>query len=141
MTGFFDYPGSSSAAPGGVAAEECFWVTRADRDWRTLLESCQTLRFPAGHVAYEADATTTSISIITRGRFVEGDRAWIDGQVLGIAPFFSGRPALLDVMAAIDSEVVRLSRDALDVMAAREPELARAVIWELARLLAVTSAR
>jgi CRP-like cAMP-binding protein len=58
------------------------------------------------------------------------------GTVIGEVAFFDGRPRSAGVRAVTECELFRLSFEAFEVLAAREPALGRAVLLDLGRILA-----
>jgi CRP-like cAMP-binding protein len=78
----------------------------------------------------------------------EADRALyllVDGRlgdvaapaVIGKAEFFTGLPRPDRFVATTDGELLRLGFDAFEAMAAREPRVARDLLVDLGRLLAL----
>jgi CRP-like cAMP-binding protein len=58
-----------------------------------------------------------------------------EGSVFGEQAFFDGEPRSASVVATSDGELLELGADALEQLAARDPQLARAVLFELGRIL------
>lgn len=128
---FFNYP---TEPPISTQLPLAFWSTRNPRDWRKLLALMQTLRFRAG----ETVALGDGFYVVGFGRFRTATTTYEEGHALNIPTFFSGQPTRAPLTAQLDGELLYLSRDAFDVFAAREPDLARAVLFELGRILAAT---
>lgn len=144
MSSFFDYAGSSVEAPATDPHDRSFWSTESATEWQRLFRHTQTLRWRQGEAIVAAGHPNLSIFIITQGRVVRADdqdTGWSEGQVVGIQSFFSGQVATHQLLAATDVEAVRLTRDELDSIAAREPELAHRITLELGRLLALATTR
>ncbi len=136
MNSFFNYPNTQpAAAPQDIT----FWATRSQRDWRKLLSLTQTLRFRPQETAIHAGDKSDGFYLIGFGRFIANDAPLTEGQAIEISAFFTGRPHPHDIIAQTDGELLHLSHAALDIFAAREPELARAVLMELGRILALTN--
>jgi len=57
--------------------------------------------------------------------------------VVGELAFFDGQPRSATLEAITEVEAVRLDPEALDRLAVEEPELARALLLDLARILAL----
>lgn len=134
MNSFFNYPNTPPIAPPQAIT---FWATRSQRDWRKLLNMMQTLRFRPNQTAIHANDKSDGFYLIGVGRF-QADTPLTEGQAIGIASFFTGRPHSTDIVAQTDGELLYLSQAAFDIFAAREPELARAVLMELGRILAIS---
>lgn len=137
MSGFFDYPGTTRTSVGGPV-ESAFWATRSQRDWQKLLAVTQTRRARAGEVALHAGDTAEAAYLVGFGRFGDDITVWEEGQALGLAAFFAAQPVAHDVVAHTDGELIRIGRSGLETLGAREPELARDVLLELGRILAIT---
>jgi CRP-like cAMP-binding protein len=56
--------------------------------------------------------------------------------VLGELCFVAGGPRSTNITALTEGEMRRLSYESFEVLAAREPELGRAILLDLARILA-----
>ena len=128
---FFNYP---TEPPIGVQLPLAFWSTRSPRDWRKLLSLMQTLRFRAGETVTRGNG----FYVVGFGRFRTPTTTYEEGHALNIATFFSGQPSRTPLTAQVDGELLYLNRDAFEIFAAREPDLARAVLFELGRILAAT---
>jgi CRP-like cAMP-binding protein len=59
------------------------------------------------------------------------------GSIFGEQSFFDGKPRSATVRALGETHILALDRDAFDVLAAREPELSRVVLFDLARILSL----
>jgi CRP-like cAMP-binding protein len=59
------------------------------------------------------------------------------GSVIGEQAFVDGQPRSATVRSTTDSELLRLSRDAFETFAARDPALAMDLIFDLARILSL----
>lgn len=77
--------------------------------------------------------------VVLRGRLeaLVDPAATIDeGSVFGEIAFLDGLPRSSTVRAVEDGEALRLSHDAFEILAARHPELGRAILFELGRVVA-----
>jgi len=59
------------------------------------------------------------------------------GSVIGEQAFLDGRPRSATIRAVTDCELLRLSFEAFEVLAAREPDLARSILFDLGRILSI----
>jgi NTE family protein len=130
-------PVSDAFAPQGLFAvlEGADALARLDRE-----------PVPRGTRLIAAGTDADAMYLVETGRFRvarEGvDLAEIGaGGVLGEIAFFTGQTRSADVIAARDSVVVKISRDAHHALCAEIPGLPHAISAELARRLAATSAR
>jgi CRP/FNR family cyclic AMP-dependent transcriptional regulator len=145
-SGFFDYPGQDGADAGNRDME--FLSGQTTADWERLLAHTQTRRFGAGDVLIREGDPDRSLLIVTEGRIEvlmqdrtgRGLHQWTTyehGTVVGEQTFLDGRPRSATIRALTDGALVRLSRESFDVLSAREPQLARAILLDLGRILSL----
>lgn len=125
---FFNYPTEEQQ---GAQQARAFWASRGQRDWRKLLDAMQTLRFRAGETVEQSNG----FFIVGLGRFRTRSTTYEEGNALGITTFFGGANSAETIEAVTDGELLTMNHDALETFAAREPELARAVLFDLGRIL------
>ncbi len=142
---FFDYPTQS----GNDTVEDLVFLPHWDEArWSKLLSYTANLRFRLGDSLIKLGDTDSAIYIITEGQVeilvpYKGEqqlrRTQIreSGSVIGEQAFIDGKPRSATARAISDGSMVRLNRNAFEVFAAREPDLARDVLFDLARLLSV----
>jgi CRP-like cAMP-binding protein len=145
FTAFFDYPGTGDAA----GAEELVFLPNASsEEWARLLEHTEARPFAGGDVVVRQGTSEQALFIVTEGRLevlVGGDGrgearriATIEpGSVFGEQSFFDGKPRSASVRALADGEIRSLTVGAFEVLAAKEPALARAILFDLARILSL----
>jgi len=141
---FFNYPGS----PASERADDLtFLKAQSDEDWAKLLAQTEMCRFRAGQMVIHEGEADRALYIVADGALelllpqTPGGRprrlaAIEPGTVIGEVAFFDGRPRSAGVRAVTDCELFRLSYEAFEVLAAREPLLGRAVLLDLGRILA-----
>jgi CRP/FNR family transcriptional regulator, cyclic AMP receptor protein len=140
---FFDYPTSEGEArsDGFVLLAEF-----TSDEWAKLLAFTETLRFEPGHELIRAGEGERALYLITGGTLElilpGGDGAsrlrTIEApSVIGEMAFFDGRPRSMTVRAHTGGEARRLSRQAFEAFAIREPALSRALLLDLARMLSL----
>jgi CRP-like cAMP-binding protein len=149
FTSLFDY---SSAGAGAVkpAAEEAlvFLAHATPDDWAKFIDHTEARRFAAGDLVVREGSSAQELYIVTRGSLevlVEGDKAGElrkiaaiePGSVFGEQSFFDGRPRSASVRAVSAGEIRSLTLPAFEVLAAKEPALARMVLFDLARILSI----
>jgi CRP-like cAMP-binding protein len=146
FTSLFDYSGT--ARPQRTEEELVFLPGATSDDWAKLIDHTEARRFAAGEVVVREGSTAQELYIVTRGSLevlVEGDKAGelrkiaaIEaGWVFGEQSFFDGKPRSATVRARTDGEIRRLTLLAFEVLAAKEPALARVVLFDLARILSL----
>ena len=137
---FFEYPGD--AVPATSAPDAAVLLPELDDSgWNTLISYMQVSRFAQGDVIVAAGTYSRSLSVVADGIAVietpDGAVAVETGAVLGEVPFFDGRPHDATIRARTDVDLLALSPEAFDVLAAREPLLARTLLFDLGRILAL----
>jgi CRP-like cAMP-binding protein len=148
FTSLFDYSGAGAAK--ATASEEAlvFLARATPEDWAKLIDHTEARRFAAGDVVVREGSAAQELYIVTRGSLevlVAGDKAGelrklasIDpGSVFGEQSFFDGQPRSASVRAVSDGEIRSLTLPAFEVLAAKEPALARMVLFDLARILSL----
>ena len=141
---FFDYPGQENA---DESRQLVFLPHLSPEGWSKLLARTGAQRFRAGDVVVRAGETQPALYIVASGSLEvvgEGRRgkerrmAMIDqGSVFGEQSFFDGLPRSATVRALSDGELRSLTPEAFEVLAAREPDLARMILLDLGRILSL----
>jgi CRP-like cAMP-binding protein len=119
---------------------------RSEADWRSLLAYTETRRFHAGDCLINRGETERALYIITEGSLEvlvpRGGKgrphqvAVIEaGSVFGEQAFLDGQARSATVRARTDGELSRLSLESFEALAGREPALARAILFDLGRVL------
>jgi CRP/FNR family transcriptional regulator, cyclic AMP receptor protein len=142
VSAFFDYP---DAGLGESAGELVFLRDRSEADWEKVLAHTDARRLRAGEEVIRAGDSDCALYLVTEGaldvflpRRSGGSRQFKSIEapsVIGEVSFVDGGPRSTTLRAATDGELRRLSRESFEVLAAREPELARAVLFDVARIL------
>lgn len=137
---FFDYSGDA-AATEARPEDAVFLPDLDDAGWERLLAYTQVSRFRQGETVIEAGSADRTLYIVADGVLEldgpDGTATVESGAVLGEIPFFDGYPHAVAVRAGTDVDLLGFSPDAFDTLAAREPALARMVLMDLGRLLAL----
>jgi CRP-like cAMP-binding protein len=137
---FFDYAqaGAEPAAPSGVILAGC-----SDREWAALQRHCTREVVRAGDALVRRGALDRSLFVVLRGTLaaqVPGRSAAgppiEPGAVIGEVAFFDGLPRSATVVALTDAEVLHLTLDGYEALAASEPALVRRLVMDLGRSLA-----
>ncbi|MEM9773448.1 MAG: cyclic nucleotide-binding domain-containing protein [Chloroflexota bacterium] len=136
-TDFFNYP--TGGQPSSISPQNLsFWPNQSAADWRKLLSFGSTNRYKKGETVLPAGQTLNSFTIVSFGRFQMGDTIFNEGEVFGIESFFAEQPYPFSVVALEDGEVVAVTRTAFDSLTAREPHLAKHILFELGRLAVIS---
>lgn len=141
---FFAYP---NRVESDYADDLVFLADHDDAAWRTLLSYTQTARFRAGDSVLHLGEIDRALYIITAGHLEvlipqgrQGLRVFATveaGSVVGEQQFFDGRPRSAMIRAVTDGEMLRLGFDSFGALSAREPTLARDLLLDLGRILAI----
>jgi len=145
MQAFFDYPTQTESQP---AEELVFLPGWDDTKWQKLLQHTEMRRFQAGEAVIRYGETDRALYIIVSGRLdvliprgqtgkMRHTQTREAGAVIGEQAFLDGKPRSATLRAATDGELLSISHDAFQVFAAHQPELARDILFELARTLSV----
>jgi CRP/FNR family transcriptional regulator, cyclic AMP receptor protein len=142
LSRYFDYE-QRGTPDAGEAARKTVFLARATRaDWERLAACCSLRRFRAREVVVREGERAQSLYIVARGSLEvrRGDKriAQIpEGSVFGEQAFFDGEPRSASVVAVSNGELLELGAADLEQLAARDPQLARAVLFDLGRILSL----
>ena len=145
FTSFFNYPNLST---GERKEDVVFLPDRSDEDWAKLLEHIETRRFRAGEVVIRAGEADRALYLVAdgslevlipygRGSNLRRLVAVEAGSVIGEQAFLDGKPLSATVRALTDGELLRLSFESFETLAARAPELALTIALDLGRILSL----
>ncbi len=145
LKSFFNYP---SGDESGVSQDLVF-LAQWDRDkWNTLLQHTEVRRFKAGETVIRQGDSDRAFYVIVNGALevlipqgasgrLQGVATVREGAVTGEQAFLDGRPRSADLRALTDGEMLSLSLQSFEVLAAHHPDLAREILLDLARILSV----
>lgn len=138
-TTFFDY---DSVGVRERADELKFLANRPQSDWAKILDVCETRRFSVGELLMGAGEFDRALYLLTEGTIgvqLEGGstifKAIDAPSVLGEVAFLDGGPRSATLVAITDGELLRLRMESFEVLSARDPELGRAILFDLARIV------
>jgi CRP/FNR family transcriptional regulator, cyclic AMP receptor protein len=141
---FFPYP-----VPSGDEGpdELVFMPGRTPEQWDRLLAFVERRPFRAREEVIRRGEIDRALYIVIagelqarlhEGRAGQGTALPVPaGSVIGEIGFFDGKARTATVTAVSDGELLRLSFDSFQRLATSEPELARAMLLDLGRILAV----
>jgi CRP/FNR family cyclic AMP-dependent transcriptional regulator len=135
-TAFFNYPTLGGAA--SPAPDPGFLPHATTEDWDAVLSATETLRFHPGDVVLRAGERDRAFYVLLDGRLeAEGTGTEVLApSVLGVAAFLDAEPRAVTLLAPGHGELARMSWDAYEALAARDPRLGRAILVDLGRGLA-----
>jgi CRP-like cAMP-binding protein len=139
------------------ASELIFLTHWQSSDWDLLLEYTQTQMFSPGSIVLRAGAEDRALYIVAFGRlkvlvnrnkrlsrFKSGSAkkpALVgvveSGSVINELTFLDNKPGIATYQALVETQLIYLSYDSFNLFATLYPELARAVLQDLGRLLAL----
>jgi CRP/FNR family transcriptional regulator, cyclic AMP receptor protein len=133
---FFDYPTLGGARE--PVRDPGFLPRASMEEWDAVLAATETLRFHPGDVVLRAGERDRAFYVLLDGVLeVEGSRAEFGApSVLGVAAFLDDAPRAVTLIARTDGDAARMSWDAYEALAARDPRLGRAILVDLGRGLA-----
>jgi len=141
---FFPYPVPSGDEPPD---ELVFMPERSPAQWDRLLPFVERRQFRAGEEVIRRGEIDRALYIvidgslearITEGRAGKGAAVRFPaGSVIGEIGFFDAKARTATVTAVTDGEMLRLSFESFQTLAAREPDLAQAMLLDLGRILAI----
>ena len=124
--------------------ELLFMPEASAADWATVFGFCETLEVAEGLAVLQAGEEDRALYLITEGtlavrlpRAETPFKAIEAPAVVGELAFFDGKPRSATLEAVTDVEGARLSAEAFERLSAAEPDLARAMLLDLARILAM----
>jgi CRP/FNR family transcriptional regulator, cyclic AMP receptor protein len=134
-TGYFNYP-TIAAAPED-APERGFLDGATMEEWDAVLAATETLRFHPGDVVLRAGERDRAFYILLDGRLeLDGGYTVTAPTALGGGAFLDDQPRSETLRARGHGELARMSWEAYEALAARDPRLGRSILVELGRLLA-----
>ena len=137
---FFNYP--TVPQTPAVEREPGLLAGRTEDDWAILLRHSETLRFRPGEVVLRAGEIDRALYILTEGHLeimAEGGspRPPVTAPAtVGEASFLDGRPRAVTLRALSGGELLRLSFEAYEALAAWDHALGRALLLDVGRILA-----
>ncbi len=137
---FFDY---GSAVVRERADEFGFLSGRPQDDWAKVLDHTEIRRFSAGEEIISAGDGDRALYLLTEGTLglrlpsphVQTLRTIEAPSVIGEVAFLDGGTRSATLLAISDGEVLRLRIESFEALSAREPELGRAILFDLARIV------
>ncbi|HLH66715.1 MAG TPA: cyclic nucleotide-binding domain-containing protein [Solirubrobacteraceae bacterium] len=137
---FFDY---GSGVVRVRTGEFGFLSGRSPDDWAKVLDHTEIRRFSAGEEVISAGDGDRALYLLTEGALelrLPSPHArtlrTIDApSVIGEVAFLDGGTRSATLLALTDGEVLRLRIESFEALSAREPELGRAILFDLARIV------
>src|SRR3954468_21741238 len=132
-TGFFDYPTDrQESTEHGLPA---FLSGRGEDDWVMLLDHSETRLFSPGEPVLAQGEQDRALYLLIAGWVKAPSGVVHPITTLGEAAFLDGTPRSVSVQAMSEGEMLRLSFDGFEALAARSPALGRDILLDLGRIL------
>ena len=126
------------------SADLVFLPDASAGEWATIFSHAEVREVAAGLAVMQAGEEDRGLYLLTEGtlgvQLPRDDTIFksIDAPaVVGELAFFDGQPRSATLVAVTDVEVVRLDQAAFERLSETEPALARAMLLDLARILAL----
>ena len=133
---YFDYPTDEPAE-----SELTFLADRGEQDWQIVLSHTETRRFSSGDEVIRAGDEDRALYLLTEGSLAVASGAafrTIDApSVVGEVAFLDGGKRSLTLVATTSGELRRLSLDSFEALAGRHPGLARAMLFDLGKIVSL----
>lgn len=142
--GLFDY--SDTATVPADLEEITLLADLSDEDWSRVLMIVETRHFKAGEDLIRVGEKDDSFYILTNGSVdvvvdTNGQETILagisEGSVFGEIAFFDGAPRSATIRARDRGTAVRVTRENFESLAAWEPQIARTLLYDLGRVLAM----
>jgi len=144
VSGFFDYPEDASQPDQKALV---FLPELGEDGWRVILSFTQRRAFRAAEEVLQVGDTGRALYIVAkgtlevvvpqaRGRVLKIARLG-EGSVFGEQAFLDGQARSATVRAISDGDMHVLSLESFDILAGHHPDLARAMLMDLGRILSL----
>ncbi len=145
MKTFFDYPDQAQSKP----SEDLVLLPRwPEAKWALLAKHAEMIGFKTGEDVISFGETNRSFFIIIEGVLeiliphgrngtLKRTQTTEAGAVIGEQAFIDSKPRSATIRGVTDGTLLRLSLESFDVLAAHHPDLARDIIFDLARILSI----
>lgn len=148
--GLFDYPVAEKGVHADVPAVQSLSFTFL-RDlpaasWKKILAHAEVLHLKPGQTVINAGERDDSFYILSVGAaevIVPGMGAdkvlatIAEGSVFGEVAFFDGEPRSATIRTQTSGTAIRITREGFDRLSSWEPSLARAILFDLGKVLAL----
>jgi len=141
---FFNYENADAGTSNEAFQCLSHWTKE---DWHHIISLCSLLPFKTGDIVIRKGELRRSFFIVTAGQIevlATNSRGKVHqlavipkGAVFGEQGFIEEAARSADVRAMTDGEVMEMSLERFEVLAAQHPKLARDVLWDLAKILSM----
>jgi CRP/FNR family transcriptional regulator, cyclic AMP receptor protein len=132
-TGFFDYPTErQESSEHGLPT---FLSGRGEDDWAMLLDHSETRLFSPGELVLAMGQNDRALYLLIAGWVKAPSGVVHPITTLGENAFLDGTPRAVSVEAMSEGEMLRLSFEGFEALAARNPSLGRNILLDVGRIL------
>jgi CRP-like cAMP-binding protein len=146
--GLFDYPGEKGGTESlsSLSPSFIFLENLPAASWKKILAHADVMHLQPGQIVIDAGEREDSFYILSAGTVEvvvksankETVLATIsEGSVFGEIAFFDGEPRSATIRAKADGSAIRITRESFDRLSSWEPALARAILFDLGKVLAL----
>jgi CRP-like cAMP-binding protein len=129
---FFAYP--SERPPAAEYGLPAFLSNRSVDDWGMLLDHTETRVFRPGERVLGAGERDRALYLLVDGWLRAPSGVIHPITTFGEAAFFDAAPRAVNIEAMSDGEMLRLSFEGFEALAARNPALGRDILLDLGRI-------
>ena len=143
--GLFDYP--TETGPEALPEEVNFLGDLDEQDWKKILSLVETRHFRSGEDLIRSGDADDSFYILSNGSVEvivpnsKGEQVTLsvisEGSVFGEVAFFDGGVRSATIRACERGTAIRVTRKNFEHLAAWEPMLARRILFDLGKTLAM----
>lgn len=144
----FDYLGEKGGRDTSslLSPSFIFLENLPSASWKKILAHAEVIHLKPGKIVIGAGEREDSFYILSAGTVEvvtgiannETVLATIsEGSVFGEIAFFDGEPRSATIRARTDGSAVRITRESFDRLSSWEPVLARAILFDLGKVLAL----
>ncbi len=118
----------------------------SEDEWQMVIRSARSIEFLPGDLLLKAGESDDALYIMVSGEvevvstnsfgFVKRIACITEGSVFGELAFFDSKPRSASIRAISKGQVLRLSRQGFEQIAAWNPKLAQQFLFDLGRILA-----
>lgn len=146
FSSFFDYPDKSEDQN---ASPPLVFLGKADKaSWEKLIDHCIRVPFHAGEIVIRQGDPSQSLYIVAEGELevvvstaeqkeLQQVARIAEKSIFGEQSFFDGKPRSANVRALTDGELLELTAAKFEILAAHDPHLSRAMLFDLGRILSL----
>ncbi|MBT3723749.1 MAG: cyclic nucleotide-binding domain-containing protein [Gammaproteobacteria bacterium] len=141
---YFDYNENDSES--SAAENITVFSGLSEDEWQMIIQNSRSIEFSPGDLLLKAGESDDALYIMVSGDvevvstnsfgFVKKIASISEGSVFGELAFFDSKPRSASIRAISRGQVLRISRQGFDQIAAWNPKLAQQFLFDVGRILA-----